>query len=127
MGFQDAVRTCLSKYVTFSGRATRSEFWWFVLFLLLGNLLFGVIDRMLFGTGPEGEAYSVLGAIFSLAMILPSIAAGVRRLHDKDMAGWWYLLVLIPILGTLVLLFFFVQKGTEGENRFGPDPLAGMA
>jgi len=123
MGFQDAIRTCFSKYATFSGRAPRSEFWWFFLFLLLGNILFSIIDGVIFGT-IEGQQITVLGAIFSLAVILPSIAVGVRRLHDKDMSGWWYLLVLIPILGALVLLFFFVQKGTDGPNRFGPDPLA---
>ncbi len=124
MGFQDAIRTCFSKYATFSGRAARSEFWWFFLFLLLGNLLFSFIDRLLFGSTMEGDQISILGAIFSLAVILPSIAVGVRRLHDRDMSGWWYLLVLIPILGALVLLYFFVQKGTDGPNQFGPDPLA---
>lgn len=123
MGFQDAIRTCFSKYATFSGRAARSEFWWFFLFLLLGNILFSIIDGAIFGSTMEGQQITVLGAIFSLAVILPSIAVGVRRLHDKDMSGWWYLLILLPILGALVLLFFFVQKGTDGPNRFGPDPL----
>jgi uncharacterized membrane protein YhaH (DUF805 family) len=124
MGFQDAIRTCFSKYATFSGRAPRSEFWWFFLFLLLGNILFSIIDGAIFGRTMGGQPITILGAIFSLAVILPSIAVGVRRLHDKDMSGWWYLLVLIPILGALVLLFFFVQKGTDGPNRFGPDPLS---
>ena len=124
MQFQDAVKKCLSNYVTFSGRAARSEFWWFALFVFLGNLAFGIVDMLIFGRTVEGDQISVLGALFSLGMLLPSIAAGVRRLHDRDMVGWWYLIVLIPILGALVLLFFFVQKGTDGTNRFGPDPLA---
>jgi uncharacterized membrane protein YhaH (DUF805 family) len=124
MGFQDAVRTCLGKYATFSGRAPRAEFWWFALFVLLGNLLFGALDGLFFGTAPDGQPVSLLGAVFSLAVLLPNIAVGVRRLHDRDMSGWWYLLILIPILGALVLLWFFVQKGTDGPNRFGPDPLA---
>lgn len=128
MGFQDAVRTCLSKYVTFSGRASRSEFWWFMLFIFLANIVLGVVDRTLFGRTVEGDVVSILGGLFSLAIFLPSLAAGVRRLHDVDKSGWWYLLILIPLLGALILIvFFFIQRGTAGPNRFGADPLAGAA
>lgn len=123
MSFQDAVRTCFAKYATFSGRAPRSEFWWFVLFTVLVNFALGVVDRAIFGIAPDGQPVSILGALFSLAVLLPTIAVGVRRLHDLDRTGWWYLLILIPVLGALVLLFFFVQRGTVGANRFGPDPL----
>lgn len=122
MSFTDAIRKCLSNYATFSGRAPRSEFWWFYLFLLLGNTVLGLVDSAFFGTAPDGSPVSLLGGIFSLAMILPTIAVGVRRLHDRDMSGWWYLLFLIPLLGTLILIFFFVQRGTVGPNRFGADP-----
>ena len=125
MGFQDAVKKCLSNYATFSGRAARSEFWWFALFVFLGNFVLSIVDSLLFGGMVDGQPVSVLGGLFSLAMLLPSIAAGVRRLHDRDMSGWWYLLILIPIIGALALLFFFVQSGTNGSNRFGADPLAG--
>lgn len=125
MGFQEAVKKCFSEYITFTGRAARSELWWFVLFILLGNLVFSFLDRMLFGSGMDGQQVSILGALFSLAVFLPSIAVGVRRLHDLDKSGWWYLLILIPLLGALILIFFFVQKGTTGPNRFGEDPLAG--
>lgn len=124
MGFQDAVKKCLSHYVTFSGRASRSEFWWFALFVTLGNFVFGFLDGLLFGGMGGGGQAALLGPLFSLAMLLPSIAAGVRRLHDRDMVGWWYLLALIPIIGALVLIFIFVQKGSDGANRFGADPLA---
>ena len=128
MGFQDAVKTCFSKYVTFSGRAPRSEFWWFILFILLTNTVLSVVDGMIFGTTPNGQSAMVLGAIFSLAVLLPSIAVGVRRLHDLDRTGWWYLLVLVPLLGGLILIvFFYIHKGTDGPNRFGPDPLGGAA
>ncbi len=123
MGFVDAVKSVLSKYVTFSGRARRSEFWWFVLFAMVVGIVLSIIDGALFGYDEYGSANAVLSGIFSLAIFLPYIAVGVRRLHDKDMSGWWYLLVLVPIIGFLVLLFFFVQKGTDGENRFGPDPI----
>lgn len=125
MGFQEAVRKCFSDYATFAGRAPRAEFWWFMLFLFLGNLAFAIIDGILFGTAADGEPISVLGGLFSLAVLLPSIAVGVRRLHDLGRSGWWYLLILVPVIGVLVLIFFFVQTGTEGDNRFGPDPLAG--
>ena len=125
MEFKDAVRKCFANYATFSGRAPRSEFWWFMLFLLLANFAIGILDALLFGRTADGSPVSVLGALFSLAVLLPSIAVGVRRLHDLDKSGWWYLLILIPLVGTLVLIFFFVQKGTEGPNRFGPDPLTG--
>jgi uncharacterized membrane protein YhaH (DUF805 family) len=69
-----------------------------------------------------GRKNGIFSSIFSRAVMLPSIAVGVRRLHDRDMSGWWYLLVLIPLIGGLIQLFFFVQKGTEGPNRFGSDP-----
>jgi len=125
MGFQDAIRSGFSKYATFEGRAPRSEFWWFYLFLFLGNMILGLVDSALFGTAPDGNPVSLLGGIFSLAVLLPTIAVGVRRLHDRDMSGWWYLLVFIPLLGALILIFFFVQRGTVGPNRFGADPIPG--
>lgn len=123
MDFSTAVKTCLSKYATFSGRAARSEYWWFFLFVVVGSLILQVLELILLGgfVGPDGDI-GIFSSIFSLAVLLPTIAVGVRRLHDRDMSGWWYLLVLIPLIGGLILLFFFVQKGTEGPNRFGPDP-----
>ncbi|SFC93087.1 DUF805 domain-containing protein [Tropicimonas isoalkanivorans] len=117
MTFQEAVRTCIQKYVQFSGRARRPEYWWFALFNFLGSIISQMIDRLLFG--PD---VGVLAAIWGLALLLPSIAVGVRRLHDLEKSGWWLLIALIPIIGFLVLLYWFVQKGTEGPNRFGPEP-----
>jgi len=117
MDFKTSVSTVLNKYVEFSGRASRSEFWWFVLFSVIGNIITGILDEVL-GT------VAAINLLFSLAILLPSIAVGVRRLHDTDRAGWWLLLSFIPIVGWLVLLYFNVQKGTDGENRFGADPLA---
>jgi uncharacterized membrane protein YhaH (DUF805 family) len=124
MSFQDAIRACFSKYAEFSGRARRSEFWWFTLFTLLASAALGIVDRALFGVAPDGQPVSVLNALFTLAVLLPAIAVGVRRLHDTDRSGWWYLLILIPVLGALVLIFLFAQTGSTGPNRFGPDPLA---
>ena len=113
MNFGTAIKTCLTeKYAAFEGRAARSEFWWFVLFGILGNGLLAAVSQ-------------ILGGLFGLAILLPSIAIAVRRLHDVDRSGWWYLLVLIPLIGGLILIFaFFIHRGTVGPNRFGPDPLA---
>lgn len=119
MDFQTAVRTCFQKYATISGRARRSEYWWFALFLLIGNGVLSLVDTILFGDA------NVLSAIFSLATLVPSICAGGRRLHDTGRSAWWLLLGLIPLIGFLVLLWWFVQKGTDGSNEYGPDPLAG--
>lgn len=124
MDFMTAVRTVLGKYATFSGRARRSEYWWYALFTFATSIVLSIVDALLFGMTTQGQSIGILSGLFSLAVLLPSIAVGVRRLHDLDKSGWWLLLVFIPILGVLVLLFFFVQRGTQGTNRFGPDPLA---
>ncbi len=120
MGFQEAVRTVLSKYVVIEGRAPRSEYWYFILFALLGGAILGAVDGILFG-----GSMTPISTLFSLAIFIPSITVGVRRLHDRDMSGWWLLLALIPIIGTIALIVIFILRGTEGENRFGPDPLGG--
>jgi uncharacterized membrane protein YhaH (DUF805 family) len=125
MDFMTSVRTVLGKYVTFSGRAQRSEYWWYALFTFVTSIVLSILDGILFGVTAAGQSIGILSGLFSLAVLLPSIAVGVRRLHDLDKSGWWLLLALIPILGFLVLLYFFIQRGTEGPNRFGPDPLAG--
>lgn len=119
-----AVTTVLSKYATFSGRAPRPEYWWWVLFVFILLMVAQIVDAALIvpllGIEPVGENPArPLSFLLGLALILPNIAVGVRRLHDIDKSGWWILLGLIPILGTLVLIYFFVQKGTEGGNRFG--------
>lgn len=122
MTFQDAVRKCLDNYVTISGRARRAEYWWWVLFVFLGNTAGALIDGALFGFS-EGDA-NIIGPLFSLAIFLPTICVAGRRLHDRDMSAWWLLLMLIPVVGALVLLVLYLLPGTQGSNRFGPDPLA---
>ncbi len=117
MTFQQSVKTCLGKYATFAGRARRPEFWWFAMFCWLGALLTGAMDRLLFG--PD---FGLFGVVFGLAMVIPFIAAAVRRLHDTGRSGWWILIGLIPLLGTLVLIYFYVQPSTSGANEFGPEP-----
>ena len=120
MGFGDAIRVCFSQYVTFSGRASRSEFWYWVLFVFLVSTGCSIVDAAVF----KSEEAGVLTSLFSLATFLPYISVCVRRLHDVDRSGWWFWLILIPLIGWLVLLIWNCTKGTTGDNHFGTDPLA---
>lgn len=122
MDFITAVETCFRKYVTFSGRASRSEFWWFMLFVVLVSIVLSVIDVVIFE--PE-ESLSPLSDLFSLATFLPTLSVTSRRLHDIDRSAWWMLLFLLPVIGWAVLIYWHVLKGSEGDNQFGADPLDG--
>jgi len=112
MNFPDAVKSGLNNYINFEGRATRSEFWWFVLF----NLIVGIVTAVL----DVATGLMVLNMLASLALLAPNLAVGARRLHDIDKSGWWQLLMLIPLIGLIVLIIFFVKTGNTGANRFGP-------
>lgn len=122
MGFVEAVESALRGYLNFSGRACRSEYWWFYLAVLLVNVVIGIIE----GVTGIGGGGGLLSTLFSLAILLPSLAVAVRRLHDIDRSGWWLLLWLIPLVGFIVLVIWACTRGTPGDNRFGPDPLAGL-
>jgi uncharacterized membrane protein YhaH (DUF805 family) len=104
MTFIESLRTCFSKYVDFDGRASRSEFWWWTLFTFLVSLATGIVSDLLSG-------------LFSLAVLLPSLAVGARRLHDTDRSAWFLLLWFIPVIGWLILLFWAIQEGRE-PNRY---------
>ncbi len=121
MGFGQAIKSCFSKYVTFSGRAARSEFWYFALFTFIGTIAISLIERLTFGISLV--ASGLLEGMFSLVTFLPSISVSVRRLHDLDRSGWWWWLWLIPIVGWIVLIIWMATKGTEGQNSRGSDPL----
>jgi uncharacterized membrane protein YhaH (DUF805 family) len=122
MSFQDAVRICLAqKYADFSGRARRSEYWWFFLFTALIAAVASVIDSILGTRNSTGTG--LVQAIVQLAVLIPSLAVGVRRLHDTGRSGWWLLIGLVPVAGWVVLLIFFVQA-SHGENQYGPSPKA---
>lgn len=118
MNFQHAVITCFGKYVTFEGRAARSEYWYWVLFNFMVGMTLSMIDVAVFNA-PDG----LLSNVFILAALLPSIAVGVRRLHDLGKSGWWLLIGLIPLLGSLLLIFWFCQRGVAGDNPYGANPL----
>ncbi len=122
MGFIEAVRTCFGKFAGFSGRARRAEYWWFTLFIMIIYLLTTWIDG-LWTIEPDPELVPYVTLIVALLLLLPSLAVSIRRLHDTDRSGWWYLISLVPFLGNIILIIFFATRGTNGPNRFGPDPL----
>ena len=106
---------CCKKYAEFSGRARRQEFWMFVLFNFLAGIAIGIVESIL-GTG------GALCGLYNLAIVVPSLAVGARRLHDTDRSGWWQLIVLIPLVGFIVLIVFWAADSKPGENRFGANP-----
>lgn len=114
----------LRNYFGFSGRARRKEYWMFVLFNIIVSIVLLFADSML-GTMDAQSGWGVLSGIYSLLVLIPSLAVSVRRLHDLDRSGWWLLLALVPLIGGIVLLIWFCMDGTQGDNRFGPSPKAG--
>ena len=120
MGFTEAITTCLTKkYATFGGRAPRSEYWWFWLFLTVGPIIIISLLYSLFDT-----AGFFIGILALLGLIIPNLAVLVRRLHDTNHSGWWFFISAVPLIGGLWLLFLLVSAGTPGDNKYGPDPLA---
>lgn len=117
MTFQEAIESVFRQYVNFDGRARRSEYWYFVLFVFLASL---VISTFATPIGGPRLAY-VLNTLFTLAIFLPSLSLVFRRLHDTGRTGMWFLLAFIP-LGALVLLAFFCMDSQPGENEYGPNP-----
>ena len=114
MNFQTAIKSCFNKYVTFSGRAPRSEYWYFGLFYVLASIVAAIVDH----------DSSPLSIIIWLACILPSLAVSFRRLHDVNKSAWWLFFFLVPIVGPIMMIVWFCTRGTAGDNRFGSDPLA---
>ena len=117
MDFQTSVKTCFKKYADFSGRALRSEMWFFALFVTLGCIVATIIDIMILGYSIEVNGPMYL--IFSVAVFIPSIAATARRLHDVNRSGWWQLIEL-TIIGILLILVWNVTEGEKKKNKYGP-------
>jgi uncharacterized membrane protein YhaH (DUF805 family) len=107
----------LKNYFGFSGRARRKEYWMFFLFNVLVAIGLGIIEALI-GTG------GLIGALYSLAVLIPGIAVTVRRLHDTSRTGWWVLIVFVPLVGALILLIFMVLDSQPGDNEYGPNPKA---
>ena len=101
MTFQESIQVCFKKYADFTGRASRSEYWWFMLFLALVSAGTSMISQ-------------VVSGLFSLATLVPSLAAGARRLHDTNRSGWLQLLWIVPLIGWIIVIVFLVQE-TKGE------------
>ena len=104
------------QYVDFAGRARRKEYWMFTLVSVIISLVLAILDNVL--------RIGILGLLYSLAVVLPSLAVGVRRLHDTGRSGWWLLISLIPLIGAIVLVVFFATDGEPQPNAYGPDPKA---
>ena len=113
--------SALKKYATFGGRAQRSEYWYFFLFYLLIFIALAIADSLL-GSFNKSQGYGLLSGLFCLAMAIPSLAVGVRRLHDIGRSGWWLLISLVPFIGAIVLLLYSVRDSEPGENVYGPNP-----
>jgi uncharacterized membrane protein YhaH (DUF805 family) len=121
MNFTQAVTSGFQNYVNFTGRAARSEYWYWTLFVIIVSIATALIDLALF----PAATVSPINSLASLALFLPGLAVSARRFHDLDRTAWWLLLLLTGI-GIIIILIWFCFKGTDGPNRFGPDPLAGM-
>jgi uncharacterized membrane protein YhaH (DUF805 family) len=121
MNFWQAIKSGFAHYVTFSGRAIRSEYWYWALFTLLGGLATEILDAGIFAA--QSHTASPLNGVFDLITFLPSLAISVRRLHDINRSGWWFL-IAFTIIGLFVLFYWACKRGTPGPNRFGPDPFS---
>jgi len=120
MGFGQAIAAGFTDYFNFQGRSTRSAYWYFVLFLIIGGFITAIADLLLF----HPENVGPINGIFSLATIIPSLSVFVRRLHDIGRTGWWLLLALIPIIGWIVLIVWACQPTVPQTNEYGPPPAA---
>jgi uncharacterized membrane protein YhaH (DUF805 family) len=129
----------LKRYAQFSGRSRRKEYWMYVLFLVLAAIVLGIVESILglgghavlaSETSASGAFYGalvnrgILSNLFTLATFIPSLAVAVRRLHDTNRSGWWYLLIFVPLIGAIVLLVWFCTAGTPGPNDYGDDPMS---
>jgi uncharacterized membrane protein YhaH (DUF805 family) len=108
-------KVVLENYANFEGRARRAEFWWYV----LAGICISIVLNIL---GAIASFFVILTFIYGLAVLIPGIAVGIRRLHDTDKSGWWLLIGLIPLVGAIVLIVFFATEGTRQPNQWGPSP-----
>ena len=126
MGFTEAIRSGFDHYVKFDGRASRSAYWWWALFVFIVGIVANVLDGV-FGLQQfrefNGQMYAAGGVISGLAtvaLLLPNLSVTIRRLHDTDRSGWWWFIVIFPVIGWIIYLYFMIARGTPGPNRFGP-------
>ncbi|MBL1073326.1 DUF805 domain-containing protein [Nocardia sp. 2] len=123
MGFGEAIKSVLSQYANFNGRARRSELWWWVLGFFLVYFATAILAGLLSAIHESlGIVGMLLYAVVLLGGLVPNLAVTVRRLHDTDKSGWFILLGFIPLVGGIILLVFYCMEGTPGPNQYGPDP-----
>ncbi|GAA1726084.1 DUF805 domain-containing protein [Isoptericola hypogeus] len=136
MSFPDSVKSVFSQYATFSGRARRSEFWFWYLFLVIVGGVVGTVVGIVAASSYDattetfGAGLYVVSSLVSLvwlALVLPTLAVMVRRLHDQDKSGFFWFLSLIPLVGGIIMIVLYALPGTAGPNRFGPDPKVAQA
>jgi uncharacterized membrane protein YhaH (DUF805 family) len=116
VGFGEAISRGFRNYFNFSGRATRAEYWWWGLFIVLVSIVLQVVDTLF------GEVGQWVSLLVQLAVLLPSLALGARRLHDINRAGWWQLLWFVLLIGGIVLIVWAIKRGDKGPNKYGPGP-----
>lgn len=124
MSFLEAVKHVFANSFDFRGRARRSEYWYFCLFNMLMSFLLGFMDGMMGTTftTSTGAQMGIIGILFSLAVLIPSLAVSIRRLHDIGKSGWYLLVCLIPLIGGLLLLYWSVLDSEPQDNKYGPNP-----
>ena len=122
MTIKEAVTSVFQKYATFSGRARRSEYWYFTLFNTLISSALSVLGRNIFGDGSSTNIFTILASLYSLAVFLPALAVTWRRLHDVGKSGANYFWVLLPVIGWIMLIVWHCRDSQPGENEFGPNP-----
>ena len=116
MSFGDAIKTFFNKYTDFSGRARRSEFWFVYLFIFIVNTILGIVCMK------SQTALYICSGVFSLAILVPSIALAIRRMHDINKSGWWILIVLVPFIGQIWYIILCCIDSQPGSNQWGPNP-----
>jgi uncharacterized membrane protein YhaH (DUF805 family) len=119
MSFSEAVKDGFDHYAKFDGRASRSSFWWWVLFGIIVGVVASILDSAIDAT--------IFSIIVSLGLLLPNISKGIRRLHDTGRTGWWLLIAFVPLIGFIVLLIFYLEKSDPAANEYGPAPDAAPA
>jgi len=120
LSFGEAVNKALAQnYCNFSGRASRSEYWWYALFTMILGVVIGFVLGIF---GACSTAVSVIQGLVSLALLLPGLGLCVRRLHDISKSGWWIFISLVPLLGAILLIIWFCKPSDAGMNQYGPEP-----
>ena len=121
MTFQEAISSVFSNYANFSGRARRSEYWYFCLFNIIVSMILSLLMKLTAGS-VMFNLFRIADVVYSLAVLIPGLAVAWRRLHDIGRSGAWYLLLLVPIVGVIVLIVWFCKDSQPGVNQYGPCP-----